>query len=167
MSRKLDRRAKRSGSYVRLYEEVLGSPAYRDLTPAARSLLLEFLRIFRPARNGALSISIVNCARLIRVNKDTAGRAFRELAEHGFIVMTQGEWWQERKAREWRLTFEESGGQEPTDDWKRWSPGSPLGSAKKTRSQNRGQACPDSGYRLVEKKGQDLISEEFKRIATS
>ena len=59
---------KRAGAYVQLHEVILASPAYRDLSPGARALLIEFLRIHRPSRNGRLSISILNAAKLLNVS---------------------------------------------------------------------------------------------------
>ena len=145
-----------------LHEEILASPAYRDLTPAARSLLTEFQRIYRPSRNGQLSIAVVNAAQLIKVHKDTALKQFNSLAEHGFIVLTKGAYWQERLAREWRLTFEECNGREPTDDWKRWRPGQPVVTLpKKSRSQTKGQQRPNPRGSLSGNKGQGLLSRRF------
>jgi len=156
------KRAKLSREFVLLDEKILASPAYRDLKPAARCLLTEFQRISRPWRNGQLSISVVNAARLIRVNKDTAGKYFRSLAEHGFIVLTRGAYWQERLAREWRLTFEKCNGREPTNDWMRWKPGQPVVTLpKKSRSQTRGQSGPNPRDSLSGNKGQGLLSERF------
>jgi len=157
------KRAKRAGPFIQLHEEILASPAYRDLNPVARCLLIEFQRIYRPSRNGRLSISVMNAAKLIRVHKDTASKAFRSLAEHGFIVLTRGEYWQERLAREWRLTFSEYNGREPTDDWKRWKPDqSVVTFPNKSRSQIKGQPRPNPRVRLSEHKGQGLISKEFR-----
>ena len=162
MSSRRLKKPKRAGYFIMLHEEILASPAYRDLTPAARSLLTEFQRIYRPNRNGQLSISVVNAAQLIRVNKDTALKKFNSLAEHGFIVLTRGEYWQERLAREWRLTFEPCKGREPTDGWKRWKPGQPVVTLpKKSRSQTRGQSRPNPRDSLSGNKGQGLLSKRF------
>ena len=156
------KRAKRAGPFIQLHEEILASPAYRDLNPVARCLLIEFQRIYRPSRNGRLSISVMNAAKLIRVHKDTASKAFRSLAEHGFIVLTRGEYWQERLAREWRLTFSEYNGREPTDDWKRWKPDQPVVTLpNKSRSQTRGQSRPNPRDSLSGNKGQGLLSKQF------
>ena len=156
------KRAKRAGPFVQLHEEILESPAYRDLNPVARCLLTEFQRIYRPSRNGLLSISVMNAGKLIKANKDTASKAFRSLAEHGFIVLTKGEYWQERLAREWRLTFEPCNGREPTDDWKRWKLGHPVVTLpNKSRSQTRGQSRPNPRASLSGNKGQGLLSKQF------
>ena len=114
---------KRPGGFIRKHEEWLASPAYRDLRPVERCLLEEFQRVYLPSRNGRLSISVEKAAKELRCNKDTASRAFYALVEHGFIVLTKGHLWQQRLAREWRLTLQECDGRLPTDDWKRWSKG--------------------------------------------
>jgi len=149
---------KRGGGYIRKWEEILSSPAYRDLKPVERCLLEEFQRIFRPHRNGTLSISGTRAAELLNVTDTTALKAFKVLTEHGFIALVRGEYWMERKAREWRLTFEGCNGKEPTDEWRNWEPGQPVASLpqKKPRPQNRGQNCPKNMGRLPQKEGQSL-----------
>lgn len=117
---------KRKGGYIRKFEEILASPAYRDLTPVARCLLDEFQRIYRPQRNGQLSISVRRAAKLINIHKDTAGKAFIELAEHGFIKLVNSAEWRKALAREWALTFEPVNNREPTDEWKLWKKNYPI-----------------------------------------
>ena len=109
---------KRSGSYVQRYEIMLASPAYRDLSPNARCLLEEFQRIYRPGRNGALSISTRNATKLLNVAEPTAMKAFDSLTTHGFLILKNHENWFQRKAREWALTFEPINGREPSEDRK-------------------------------------------------
>jgi len=132
---------KRPNGYIHKWEQILSSPAYRDLKPAARCLLEEFQRIYRPGRNGKLSISTKRAAELINISEPTASKAFYELVEHGFLVLTEGHLWQERRAREWRLTFElGANNREPTDEWMDWKP-------KKTPTQK-------TGAELLKKQGQ-------------
>ena len=95
---------KRKGGYIMRHEKMLESPAYRDLKPPARCLLEEFQRKFRPSRQGRLSISVKNAACLVGVTKSTISKAFRELESHGFIKLTRGELWQQRKAGQWKST---------------------------------------------------------------
>jgi hypothetical protein len=121
---------RRRGGYIQRHEEWLSSPAYRDLSCAARCLLEEFQRIYRPQRNGQLSIGTRRASRLLRVAEGTAGKAFHDLASHGFIKLVKGELWQQREAREWRLTFEPCNGREPTDDWRDWEPPNKMRSSK-------------------------------------
>ncbi|TVO78451.1 hypothetical protein [Sedimenticola selenatireducens] len=114
---------KREGGYVKKWEVILASSAYRDLKPVARCLLEEFQRIYRPARNGTLSISLKRAQTLINAGETAVMEAFKQLVANGFIVLTHGELWQQRKAREWRLTFEPyANGREPSDEWKYWTP---------------------------------------------
>ena len=126
MGKPLSRKYKRNGGYVQKHEEWLSSPAYRDLKPIARCLLEEFQRIYRPDRNGKLSISVANACILVNASKESLSNAFYELAKHGFIKPTKDAYWMERMAREWTLTFEPLNGREPTDDWKKWEVDKPV-----------------------------------------
>ena len=151
---------KRKGGYIRKWEVVLASPAYRDLSPPARCLLDEFQRIYRPGRNGKLSISTSNAAKLINVSQPTASKAFYELVEHGFLILVQGQLWMERKAREWRLTIEEYNGREPTDEWRQWERDKPVAVKplhKKLRVKKHGQDCSKNEGRLLKKQGQRAL----------
>ena len=160
MAKPLARKYRRPRGFIPLWREVVESPAYRDLKPPARCLLNEFLLINNTYRNGQLSISTKNARKAINVSEETAGKAFHSLAEHGFIVLTKGELWQERKAREWRITFEECKGREPTDEWKKWEPGNPLVNRppKKSRPEKQGQNDPKNGGRLLGKQGQKVVN---------
>lgn len=128
---------KRPGYWFAVWDEWFESPAYRDLSMPARCLLLEFQHIFRPTRNGQLSISVQQAMERLGCAKQTAQDAFRELTEHGFIKLKEHERWQERMAREWILTFERLNNHEPTDDWKEWKPGEPVFTLPRKRTQPR------------------------------
>ena len=117
---------KRPGGFFPVCREWFNSEAFRDLSLTARCLLFEFQNVHQPDRNGYLSISVANAARRLGVDPKTARKPFHELAEHGFIALTRGEYWQERKAREWRLTFYGCHGKEATDEWRFWKPGEPV-----------------------------------------
>jgi len=137
MAKTKPRKFRRPGYWFPVYEEWFDSPAYRDLSPVARCLLMEFLLIYRPGRNGHLSISVQNAMARLGCAKQTAQDAFRELAEHGFIKLREGERWQERKAREFALTIESVNGHEPTDDWRDWEPEKLVESLPRKRPQRR------------------------------
>lgn len=140
----------RQGRYVQKWEEILSSPAYRDLKPPARCLIDEFQRIYRPGRNGRLSISTRNAAKLLNVTEPTAIKAFGELVTHGFLRLSEGHLWQERKAREWWLTFEPgNNNQEPTDEWRDWQP-----NKNNSRLKKQGQDCSKNDSNLLQKQGQ-------------
>lgn len=129
-------RFRQKGGFICLWNNVVDSPAWADLTPVARSLLIELLRIYRPSRQSRLSLEVRKAADLLNVHKDTASRAFAELVEHGLIALSEGERWQERQARRWRITFEPcANGAEPTDEWRNWRPGAPVAALpRKTRA---------------------------------
>ena len=153
------------------HEEILASPAYRDLTPIARCLLEEFQRIYRSPRNGQLSISVKNASALLNAHKDTCGRAFYELAEHGFIALKESAYWRERLAREWAITFEELNGREPTDDWLKWAIGKPVVKLsmkpryKKSKSGNVVQDCPKKSTSLSLNSGQKAKPEHLTTMS--
>jgi len=112
--------------HIYIEAQVLESDAYRQLTPLARALLIEFLIIYREDRNGILSISTAQAAKRLNVSENTVKKPFYMLMEHGFIVLTKGHVWVNKLAREWRLTIRKSQDREPTHDWKKWHPGHPL-----------------------------------------
>lgn len=132
--------------HIRLNDSLLESPAYIDLKPPARALLIEFLRIHRPSRNGSLSISTRHATYRLNVSEPTALKAFEELASHGFIRLTNNESWMERKAREWSLTMLPVGNHEPRNDWMNWIPGANLcplpTKRKKSSTQKTGAVLP-------------------------
>ncbi|MBU2955074.1 hypothetical protein [Marinobacter sp. F3R08] len=137
MSKDKPFRVKRKPPYFEVYGEWFDSPAYRDLSLPARCLLLEFQHIYRPGRNGRLSISVQRAMERLGCAKQTAQDAFRELTEHGFIKLNHGELWQERKAREWILTFEPINNKEPSDKWQEWKPGEPVFKLPRKQTQPR------------------------------
>jgi hypothetical protein len=112
--------------HIRLHDSLLNSAAYLDLKPPARALLIEFLRIHRPSRNGRLSISTRDAMARINVSEPTAIKAFEELATHGFIRLKNHENWMERKAREWELTMLQVNNHEPRNNWMQWEQGANL-----------------------------------------
>lgn len=87
---------------------------------------MELQNLHFNGRNGYLSLSVENAAKRLNVTQKTARAPFHELAEHGFIDLTKGCFWQERLAREFRLTFYGCNRREPTDEWRAWEPGKPV-----------------------------------------
>ena len=117
---------KRGGPFFVVHAEWYKSPAFMELSVYAKSLLFLFLDIYRPGRNGALSISTRNAMRLIPASERPCLHAFTELMEHGFLVLTNCENWTKRKAREFELTIMETDGRQPKDLWKNWQPNKPV-----------------------------------------
>lgn len=115
--------AKGKEYFVILTESILKSPAYRDLKSPARALLIEFLRIYRPSRNGRLTIDTATAKELIKSSEKVTDRAFYELSEHGFIKLIKHHSWTTKKGREWAITFHSVGQKEPTNEYLRWERG--------------------------------------------
>jgi hypothetical protein len=115
--------AKAKEYYVRLDGSIIKSPAYRDLKSPARALLIEFLLIFRPTRNGKLTITSAYAMELIKSSDKVTRRAFYELSEHGFIKLKGYQNWQRKKGREFALTFHKINDHEPTNDYLKWGEG--------------------------------------------
>ena len=114
---------KLTGHYASITDEIMDSPAYQDLKPPAIALLLWFLYIHRPIRNGRLSITTKAAMKLLKVTEKVACRAFYELAEHGFINLISYEDWYNSKGREWAITFLPVNNREPTNDYRQWKQG--------------------------------------------
>ena len=126
MSKNKAIRVKRKPPYFEVYGEWFDSPAYRDLSLPARCLLLEFQHIYRPGRNGRLSLSVKRAMEWLGCAQESARGAVVVLTDHGFMKLFLHEMWQERRAREWILTFEPLNNKEPSDKWQEWKPGQPV-----------------------------------------
>lgn len=94
------------GRFVQLHHYLLRSPAWRSLTPAARAIYVEVAMLYDGSNNGYLALAVRDAGERCRVNKDTAGRAFKELVQAGFLERAQagGFAFKLRHATEWRLT---------------------------------------------------------------
>jgi len=135
MGSKAARAICRGGRYITRCHDMLKSDAYRDLSLTARCLLEEFQIAYNGSNNGSLSISTKNASRLLKVSEPTAIKAFRELVEHGFIKLTEHHYWQQQRAREFRLTFEKHNGREASNEWLLWSEDCPVAELKKCATQ--------------------------------
>ena len=106
--------------FVHLTYAFLHSEAWRSLSGPAAKVWLEVRCRFYGSNNGKLFLSLDEAARLLHMGKTTAQRAFAELQEKGFLVMTrQGDWYG-RKATLWRVTDRSCDGHPATHDWKHW-----------------------------------------------
>ena len=102
-----------------------------------------------------------------RLSESVLSELITHWEEHGFLVMTKGHLWQERLAREWRLTIEECDGRQATDDWIRWSEDNPVSVVpKNSRSQSREQNDTEVGTNRYQSKTQRLHSKEFEDLVT-
>jgi hypothetical protein len=71
--------------FAGLSYRLLNSPAWRSLSGPAVKVWLELRTRFNGGNNGQLCLSLEDAARLLGMSKSTAARAFRELAEKGFV----------------------------------------------------------------------------------
>lgn len=78
--------------FTKLFRATLNSPAWRALPVAAKALypclLLEWHGP-RANNNGKIRLALRQAANMLRVQPNTAGRAFHALQEKGFIVITR------------------------------------------------------------------------------
>ena len=116
MAKKRKSPFQRSGQFHRIYRDMFESDAYRSLRCVERCLLHELHALYLPSRNDVF-LSTRDASKRLCVNADTARKAFHVLENRGFIKLTNGHLWQQKKARTWRLTFMSYNNREPTDDW--------------------------------------------------
>jgi len=106
----------------------LASEAYRHLSMIARATLIEVVARMKGDNNGSINISYLEVAHALnRRNQSPIGPAFAQLIEHGFLDISADSVWQERKAREYRLTFvntTDSSGRpiKATNEYLAWKP---------------------------------------------
>lgn len=74
--------------FIQIPSEVLNSPAYIDLSYAARAVLIEILHFYRGNNNGSIWIAAETVAKR-GFSKNTMTRAIKELIAHGFIYQTR------------------------------------------------------------------------------
>jgi len=126
-------KTKKKSRFLQIECEWFNSPAYRDLSPTAVCLLLEFLNVYYPNRNGRLSISTRDASKKIGVSENTCIKAFHGLVEHGFLILTNHHNWTQGKAREFELTVKPLDNRVAKDSWKQWEPDKPVGELPKRK----------------------------------
>lgn len=85
---------------------VLKSEAYRTLSLMARAILVEIAGTLDGNNNGETHVSYADLTKALnRRNQAPIGPAIAELVAHGLLDISAESVWQERKAREYRLTF--------------------------------------------------------------
>jgi hypothetical protein len=108
--------------FAGLSYRLLNSPAWRSLSGPAAKVWLELRTRFNGGNNGQLCLSLEDAAGLLGMSKSTAQRAFRELAEKGFVKLVKQGAWYGRQATQWEVTDRGRNGGQPANDWKHWSP---------------------------------------------
>ena len=123
VDRIVPRNKNEKSQFVPLHTELTGSAAYRSLPPGARCLLQEMMSIVFPDRNGKVCMSHDRAAKLVCCTRKTASIHLSKLLERGFVKMTKGELWQQRKSREYSLTMATRSGRWPKHDYLSWKEG--------------------------------------------
>jgi hypothetical protein len=129
---RLMRQKGRSGKekrHVRLYHWLLQTPAWKSLSPNARSIYVEMLtRYAGPnSNNGRIPFSYRDGAKRLGIGKNAVSAAFVALRERGFIVQTKKGGFNVKTknlANEWRLTEYPSDidNTAATKDFMKWPP---------------------------------------------
>jgi hypothetical protein len=98
---------------------MLRSEAYRALSVTARALIIEMQMVWTPDI-ADVHYSAERAGKALGVSKATAARAFNELVDAGFLVIT-GESYYSRgdngRSRQYSLTWESMNGREPTSEY--------------------------------------------------
>lgn len=76
--------------FVKLDNWLQNSEAWTTMKPGPRALYVEVKRRFFGLNNGEIFLSHRDAAKALNVSPDTATGYFKELAERGFITVTQG-----------------------------------------------------------------------------
>jgi hypothetical protein len=125
-------------SFAAVRRRMARSLAWQSLSAPALKIYVELRLRWRHKENnnGHLFVSIAECKKLLGIAPGTAHRAFRELQQKGFIVMTRrgeaggltptgldnGGFGYSRRATTWAITEEPYQGQPATHDYERWRP---------------------------------------------
>ena len=134
MGRQGSNKGKRSqeGQYVPLPYAILKSAAWRSLSGAAVKVFFELHTRYNGGNNGQVRLSMKEAAEALGIGKATAQRAFVDLQDKGFIVLTTPGNWYNRRAHEWRLTHKPvqtaNGKTTPSNDWRFWTEKTECGS---------------------------------------
>jgi hypothetical protein len=93
------------GSFIQTPHYLFDCFAWTQLSVTARCAWHEVVRKFNGSNNGRLAVSTRDLGERLRVSKDTAGRALKELVTYGFLaIMKQSSFNIKRLATEYRLT---------------------------------------------------------------
>lgn len=115
-------RACKDTAHVRLHSYMLKSAAWRSLNAYARAALVELYALYNGANNGELFMSERELGRRLAVDRRTARKALADLADRGFIAVTERGAFQ-RKVRHatcWRLTEHPCNGRLGSKEFMAW-----------------------------------------------
>ncbi|HSI42129.1 MAG TPA: hypothetical protein VLA00_16415 [Xanthobacteraceae bacterium] len=111
--------------FVSISKSLLQEPAWRALPFGARCLYVGLKSFFNGQNNGSIYLGVRKAAAELDASRSSTERWFKDLQEHGFIRPTQKAFLgSEGKASAtyWRLTEIGHMGEQPTRDFKNWTP---------------------------------------------
>lgn len=111
-------------TFVMLRHDIMKSPAWRSLSPNARTVWTEIALRYNGHNNGEIPLSCREASDLCNISKNTAARAFDELKDLGFIKVGGWAGFQNkyRMATCWFLTHEVQDGKSPSNEWRNYRP---------------------------------------------
>jgi DNA-binding MarR family transcriptional regulator len=118
----------RKGGYLALDRQVYDSPAYTSLSCTERAVLADLNYVYAPGSRELIAMSVRQIAAKVRINKDTAAKSLKRLAEVGFIEVVEESNWINGRARIYRLTFKPYKGRNPSDEWSKYQNDGPNSS---------------------------------------
>ncbi len=109
-------------SFVKLDHGLLGSEAWRHLSPRACKLYIAVRIRCNGMNNGYISYSIREAMELLICNPNTACAAFDELTDKGFLKCSRNSTFtlKTKQAREWTITAEKIGDKPATREFRDW-----------------------------------------------
>ena len=109
-------------SFIKLDHGLLGTEAWRRLSPRACKLYIAVRARFNGMNNSYVSYSIREAVDLLDCGPNTACAAFNELMDKGFLKCARNSTFtlKTKEARLWTITTEKIGENTPTRDFKKW-----------------------------------------------
>lgn len=113
-------RSRGEHQYAKVFYPFLQSDAYRSLSGAAGKVFWELRSRYNGSNNGQIRLSQQEAADLLRMSKSTAGRAFDELEQKGFIIKTRQGMFHKHLSSEYATTDLSFRGMPASNDWREW-----------------------------------------------
>jgi hypothetical protein len=129
---------KKTRYFTRIFEDMMRTEAWQDLSGTEAKLYLEMVRKYRGNNNGAIVFGRREAEHRLRIGSHRAHDAFVGLERRGFIApVVKGSFNRKLKATEWRLTEYDCDvtGEVATMDYARWRPENAEKSAGKIKTQ--------------------------------
>lgn len=99
-------RSNKEARHLRITHFMMGTAAWRSLSPYDKAIYLELLAIYNGGNNGFIGLGVRAAAARAGISPNKANRCLWTLIERGFIESAQASAFsrKDRVATEWRLT---------------------------------------------------------------